>query len=215
MVQARNTVPAIDVGPAAAADADREFAAAPPDFGHRVEHARKVLGHIVHPRQEHLARVRARIEQEIPGATRRGILAIELTAQHFVEQRRQRTPFHRQAKHLDDPLEIADPKIAQVLSGLGEPNQFTIAPFGSHVSRRDDRDENGGTSQLLFNLVREDFRSRQPLVAPHLGAAADMDVDEVLQLLVEDIHPSAARIAEGLVVDVTVADEDFVVVAAD
>ena len=124
-------------------------------------------------------------------------------------------PFHRQAKHLDDPLEIADPKIAQVLSGLGEADQFAIAPFGLHVSRRDDRDENGGASQLLLNLVREDLRSGQPLVAPHFGAPSDMDVDEVLQLLVEDVHPSAPRIAEGLVVDVAVADEDLVVVAAD
>ena len=52
------------------------------------------------------------------------------------------------------------------------------------------------------------FRSRQPLVAPNVGAPSDMDVDEVLQLLVKNVDPSAARIAEGLVVDVAVADEE-------
>ena len=198
-----------------AADSRRSSRCGAARRGHRVEQARKILGDIVHPRTEHLARVRARIEQEIPGAPRRGIHAIELRSQHVVEQGRQSASFHRQAEHLDDPLEIADAKIAAVLSGLGEADQFAIAPFRLHVSRRDDRHENGGTSQLLLNLVREDLRSRQPLVAPHFGAPADMDVDEVLQLLVEDVDPSAPRIAEGLVVDVAVADEDLVVVAAD
>jgi hypothetical protein len=42
-----------------------------------------------------------------------------------------------------------------------------------------------------------------------------MDVDEVLQMLVKNVDPSAPWIAEGLVVDVAVADKDVVVVTGD
>ena len=107
-------MPPIDVAPPRQQTLERECAVAPPGLRHGIEQARKVLGHVVDPRQEHLARIRARIEQEIPGASRSGILAIELTAQHPIEQWRQRAAFHRQPEHLDDSLEIADPKIAQV-----------------------------------------------------------------------------------------------------
>ena len=173
------------------------------------------MSHIVDPRQEHPPRIRARIDQEIPDAPGRGILAIELPAQHVVEQGRQRAPFHWQAEHLHNPLEVADPEIAQSLSGLGEGHQFAIAPVGLLVSRRNHRHENGGPSQLLLDLVRENLRARQPFVAPHFGAPSHMDVDKVLQLLMKNVDPPGARIAEGLVVDVAVADEDLVVVAAD
>ena len=99
----------------------------------------KVLSDIVNPCTKHLAGIRAWIEQEIPGALGCGVNPIELRSQHFVEEGRQSASFHRQAEHLDDPLEISDAKIPAVLGGLGEADQLAIAPFRSHVCRRNDR----------------------------------------------------------------------------
>jgi len=42
-----------------------------------------------------------------------------------------------------------------------------------------------------------------------------MNIDEVLQVLVKNVDSTASRITKRLVIDVAVADENVVVVAAD
>ena len=65
---------------------------------------------------------------------------------------------------------------------------------------------------MLLDLVGEDLRARQAPVAPDLGGPSDPEVDQALQKLMKSVDPSdptiAPRIAERLVVDVAVTDED-------
>ena len=98
---------------------------------------------------------------------------------------------------------------------LEEGHQFAVAPLGLQVARRDDRDQHRRASQLILDFSGEHLRSRQPLVTPDVDASSDVDVDEVLQVLVKRIDPAALAIAEGLVVDVAVADEDVVAEAGN
>ena len=113
--------------------------------------------------------------REGPARVPKRVNAEELRSQRFVEERRQSASFDRQAKHLDDALEVSDAKVAALLRGLGEADQFAIAPFGLQVSRRDHRHQNRGASQLLFDLVGEDLRARQSLVTPDPCAPSDME----------------------------------------
>jgi hypothetical protein len=67
---------------------------------------------------------------------------------------------------------------------------------------------------LLVDLIGKHVGSREALVTPNVRSSSDVDVDKVLQLLVKNVNPATPRIAEGFIIDVAIADEDVVGIAA-
>jgi len=96
---------------------------------------------------------------------------------------------------------------------VDEALQFPVAPAGVQVARRDNGDEDRRAAQLLFQIRAEVVGGAEARVAPQDRLLPEFLVELDLQALVKRGDP--AFLADGLIVEVAVADEHVIAEAGD
>ena len=118
-------------------------------------------------------------------------------------------PFH----DLDRPAFRLDPELARAAAAVDEALQFPVAPAGVQIAGRDDRDQDRRAAQLFFEIGAEVVGGAEARIAPQDRLLSELLVEFDLQALVKRRDP--AFLANGLIVEVAVADEHVIAEAGD